>query len=229
MTIYGYARISTSKQNIERQTRNIINNYPTAKVVLETYTGTTTDRKEWIKLLRQVKTGDTIVFDSVSRMSRNSNDGIKDYMTLFDKGITLVFLKEPHISTDVFRQSLDNAKIGMTDSEVVNAVLEGVEKALKLLAEQQILLAFEQSEKEVLDLRQRTKEGIITAKSKGKIVGRPVGSKIETKKAKENKEKILKLSKTFSGTLSDKDVLDILDIDRTTYYRYKKQLKEQLE
>lgn len=174
MTIYGYARISTSKQNIERQTRNIINNYPTAKVVLETYTGTTTDRKEWIKLLRQVKNGDTIVFDSVSRMSRNSNDGIKDYMTLFDKGITLVFLKEPHISTDVFRQSLDNAKIGMTDNEVVNAVLEGVEKALKLLAEQQILLAFEQSEKEVLDLRQRTKEGIITAKSKGKIVGRPV-------------------------------------------------------
>lgn len=226
--IYGYARISTSKQNIERQTRNIINNYPMAKLLLETYTGTTTERKEWMKLIKVVKDGDTIVFDSVSRMSRNAVDGIKDYMALFDKGVNLVFIKEPHINTDVYRQSLDNAKLGATtDNKVVNAVLEGVEKALKLLAEQQIELAFQQSEKEVTDLRQRTKEGIITAKANGKVVGRPTGSKIVTKKYLDAKEKIIKLSKSFNGTFSDKEVLELLSIDRTTYYRYKKRIKNE--
>lgn len=223
--IYGYARISTAKQNLERQNRNILAMFPNAILINEIYTGTTTERKEWIKLLKQIKSGDIIVFDSVSRMSRNATEGINDYMTLFDKGVTLVFIKEPHINTDVFKQSLDNATLGMTDNDIVNAVLQGVETALKLLAKQQIQLAFEQSEKEVLDLKQRTVEGIITAKANGKIVGRPAGSKIETKKAIENKAKILKLSKSFSGTLSDKEVLELLNIDRTTYYRYKKQLK----
>lgn len=227
--IYGYARISTNKQNIDRQNRNILKLHPGAKIINETYTGTTTDRKEWTKLFKNVKQGDMIVFDSVSRMSRNAEDGVKDYMDLFDRGVELVFIKEPHINTSVYKQQLDNAKLGMTDNEVVNAVLEGVNKALKLLAQQQIEIAFQQSEKEVMDLKQRTVEGIITAKANGKVGGRPIGSKIETKKAVGNKGKIIKLSKSFNGTLSDKEVLELLDIDRTTYYRYKKQIKAESE
>lgn len=227
--IYGYARISTNKQNIERQNRNILASYPNAKLIKETYTGTTTDRKEWTKLVKSIKPNDTIVFDSVSRMSRNAEEGIKQYMELFDRGVNLVFLKEPHINTSVYKQQLDNATIGMTDNDIVNAVLEGVEKALKLLAQQQIEIAFNQSEKEVQDLKQRTVEGIITAKANGKVVGRPTGVKIETKKAIENKAKIIKLSKSFNGTLKDSEVLELLDIDRTTYYRYKKQIKSEME
>ena len=82
-----------------------------------------------------------IIFDSVSRMSRNAEDGVKDYMDLFDRGVELVFIKEPHINTSVYKQQLDHAKLGMTDNDVVNAVLEGVTKALKLLAKQQIEIA----------------------------------------------------------------------------------------
>lgn len=225
MNIYGYARISTSKQNIERQNRNILKLYPQAKVVNEVYTGTTSDRKEWQKLVANVKANDTIVFDSVSRMSRNAQEGVKTYMDLFKKGVNLVFIKEPHINTETYKQAL-NIDLPSTDNEILKPILEGVMKALKVLATQQIELAFQQSQKEVDDLRQRTKEGIVTAKAKGKVCGRPVGSKIETAKAKDNKAKILKLSKSFNGTLSDKEVLELLDIDRTTYYRYKKQLKE---
>ena len=72
--IYGYCRVSTKKQNILRQVENIIKIYPTAKVFQEAYTGTTTDRKEWSKLKKMVKPGDTIIFDSVSRMSRNAEE-----------------------------------------------------------------------------------------------------------------------------------------------------------
>lgn len=227
--IYGYSRISTIKQSITRQNRNILDLYPGADIKQEVFTGTAADRPVWAKLLKVVKEGDTIVFDSVSRMSRNAMDGVKDYMELFDKGVELVFIKEPHINTAIYKQQLDNAKLGATDNDIVNAVLEGVEKALKLLAIQQIELAFQQSEKEVMDLRQRTKEGLITAKANGKQIGRAVGATFETKKAKDSKAKIVKLSKSFDGTLKDAEVIDLLNIDRGTYYRYKKQIKHELE
>ena len=44
MAIYGYARISTAKQNIERQIRNITAGYPSAVIFQEKYTGTKMDR-----------------------------------------------------------------------------------------------------------------------------------------------------------------------------------------
>ena len=78
--IYGYCRISTPRQNLERQVRNIKAAYPDAVIVREIYTGTKMrERKEFEKLLRKVSDGDTLVFDSVSRMSRTSQDGYKTY------------------------------------------------------------------------------------------------------------------------------------------------------
>ena len=74
--IYGYCRISTPRQNLERQVRNIRNNYPDAVIVREIYTGTKVQgRKEFTKLLKKVASGDTLVFDSVSRMSRTAQEG----------------------------------------------------------------------------------------------------------------------------------------------------------
>ena len=69
MNIYGYCRISTAKQSIDRQIRNIKAEYPTAHIVQEAYTGTSIFRPEWLKLYRILKAGDTVVFDSVSRMA----------------------------------------------------------------------------------------------------------------------------------------------------------------
>ena len=61
-----------------------------------TYTGTKTDgRKKFEQLLKIIKSGDTIVFDSVSRMSRNAEVGFQIYQELYDKGVELVFLKNP--------------------------------------------------------------------------------------------------------------------------------------
>ena len=98
MQIYGYCRISTPQQNIERQVRNIIR---------EVYTGTTYQgRKELDKLLHIVQPGDTIVFDSVSRMSRNADEGCQLYENLYTQNVTLCFLKEPHINTETYRQTI---------------------------------------------------------------------------------------------------------------------------
>ncbi len=67
---FGYCRISTGLQNIERQEQNIRIAYPNAVIVKEVYTGTKFQgKKELEKILDKVQAGDTIIFDSVSRMS----------------------------------------------------------------------------------------------------------------------------------------------------------------
>lgn len=225
MTIYGYCRISTKQQSIERQIRNIKSKYPSAVIVAETFTGTKMDRPKWNNLLKRIQKGDLIVFDSVSRMSRNADEGFQTYESLFNRGIELVFLKEPHIDTEIYKKAMEN-NLKMTGT-AVDLILDGVNLYLLSLAKEQILLSFLQSEKEVMDLRQRTKEGIETARLNGKQIGLKSGRKLKTKKSLEGKREILKHSKHFNGTLNDRECLRLTGLSRNTFYRYKKELREE--
>lgn len=225
--IYGYVRVSTDKQNIDRQIRNILAVDASAKIYQEIFTGTkTTGRHEFQKLLNKVQSGDTIIFDSVSRMSRNASEGFELYKKLFDDGVNLVFINEPYINTDVYKATRD-ALVPMTNTDV-DLILAGVNQYLMKLAEKQVELAFEQAQKERDDLSERTKQGLQTAKLNGKQLGRAKGTVVVTKKSDESKKKILKYSKTFGGDLSDKDLIKLLEIDKNTYYKYKKELKIQI-
>ena len=206
--VYGYCRISTPTQNIDRQKRNILDRYPKAKLFCEAYTGTTTDRPEWCKLKAILKKGDTVVFDEISRMSRNADEGIKLYMELYDKGIELVFLKEPQCNTATYSETLKN----------------------------RIELAFQGAENEVKRLKERTKEGIETARLNGKQIGRKTGSKITTKRSEEVKQIIKAKSKDFGGNMSDVEVIAYVKgitkggkFSRNSYYKYKSELKAEQE
>ena len=223
--IYGYCRISTPKQKIERQIRNILNVYPDAFIVKEAYTGTKIVRDEFAKLLKKVEAGDTIVFDEVSRMARNEEEGYELWMELFKKDIQLVFLKEQHISTSVYAQRLDSCKMQLTGTSV-DIILQAVEQFLFELAKEQIRLAFHQAQKEVDFLHQRTKEGIQTAKLNGKHVGRVAGKVYMTKKAAESKAIIMKHNKDFGGSLNDRETMALCGVRPNAFYKYKKQLKE---
>lgn len=224
--IYGYARISTHKQNIERQVRNIKAAFPMAIIIKEIYTGTKFQgRNELNKLLRLIERGDIIVFDSVSRMSRDAEEGFLLYEELFYKGIELVFLKEPHINTKVYRKAINN-QIRLTGTKA-DIILEAVNKYLMELAKEQIRIVFEQAEKEVQDLRQRTKEGIETARINGKQIGQISGSKLTTKKSLRAKEMIRKYSKDFGGSLNDVECIRMIGISRGSYYKYKKEISTQ--
>lgn len=227
MAIYGYCRISTPSQSIERQIRNILRQYPDAILFEEVYTGTKVEgRKQWQKLMSRVVAGDTIVFDSVSRMSRDAASGFEQYQELFNRNISLVFLKEPHINTDTYKSALAN-QIAMTGT-AADIILEAVNRYLMELAKEQIRLCFGQSEKEVMDLRQRTKEGIQTARLHGKTVGRPGGKTYATQKSVKAKEDILKMSSSFGGKMKDKDCIRLLGISSNTFYKYKRELVAQL-
>lgn len=220
---YGYCRTSKPKQSIERQIRNIKAAYPDAVIVQEVFTRTRLDRPEWLKLMRRIQPGDEIVFDGVSRMSGDAKEGFAAYEELYQKGVNLVYLKEPHINTEAYKKALEN-NIQLTGSNV-DYILEGVNRYLLELAKEQIRLAFEQSEKEVQDLHQRTREGIETARLNGKQIGRQKNSIVVTRKSIESKEVIKKLSKEFGGNLSDAEIMRLTGLARNTYYKYKRELK----
>ncbi len=231
--IYGMTRISTAQQNIDRQVRNILGKYPTATILKEVHTRTSFDgRKEWSKLMKIIKSGDTIVFDSVSRMSGNADEGCAIYEQLFNKGVELVFLKEPAIDTAVYRKTLEtqiqlqiSTGNAATDN-LINTIIEALNQYTIELAKQRIRLAFEQSQKEVEDLHVRTREGLQTARLNGKQIVQRKGATLTTKKSIEMKQKILKYSKDFSGSLNDSDCIQLLGIARNSYYKYKKELKQ---
>lgn len=221
--IYGYARISTAKQSIERQVRNIHNYNKNALILKETFTGTKlSGRKELDKLLKTVKEGDTIIFDSVSRMSRNAIEGFEMYQDLFNKNVRLVFLKEPHINTDIYKSAL-KSQIKLTSSNI-DIILKAINEYLLTLAKEQIIIAFEQAEKEVNDLHQRTREGVQTARLNGKQIGLKKGTKLVTNKSIKAKKIILKHNKSFGGTLSNEETWQLASISKTTFYKYKNEL-----
>ncbi|MBE6022242.1 MAG: recombinase family protein [Cellulosilyticum sp.] len=228
--IYGYCRISKKTQSIERQQRNILTMYPNAIIINEVFTGTKIEgRKELNKLLKKLKESDTVVFDSVSRMSRDAESGFKLYKELFEKGVNLIFLKEGYINTIVYKEQLSSHhNIKVEDKDLNDTIMQGIREYLLRLAEKQIQIAFQQSEKEVMDLRQRTKEGIETARRNGKQIGQIQGTTLVTKKSIQAKGQIRKHCRDFGGSLNDSETMKLAGVSRNSYYKYKKQLEQEL-
>ena len=250
--IYGYARVSRRSQNIERQVRNIKDAYPDAVIITEAYTGTKIQgREKFERLCKKVKRGDIIVFDSVSRMSRSAQEGYAQYVKFFDAGVELVFLKEPGINTETYKAALDKkvSEVSTGDAAadaLVNSIMDAVSAYMMRLAERQIMLAFEQAQKEVDDLHQRTKEGIREKQRYNEWLIDQYGSeeearkdpgwtqigqqkklKLNVKKAASAKDVIRQHAKEFGGTLDDPEVIKLAGCSRNSYYKYKRELREE--
>lgn len=236
MSIYGYCRISTKSQSIERQIRNIRQEYPSAIIKQEIFTGTKiVGRKVLDGLVNNcAKSGDTIVFDSASRMSRNADEAVELYEQLFNEGVNLVFLKEPYINSEVYKKTLENSikinvSTGSTSTDgFISKIIDALNSYAVDLAKDQIRAVFEQAEKEVQDLRVRTEEGIVTARIKGKQIGIKRGQKLVTQKSIAAKKDILKYCKDFNGSLTDVDTIKLIGISKNSYYKYKRELREEL-
>lgn len=232
MAIYGYARISKKTEHIERQIRNISKAYPDAQIEKEVYTGRTLARPVFTSLLKKLQRGDTLILDAVSRFSRNSEDGFELYKNLYRRGINIIFLKQPQMNTDAYRGSVEN-RIDLTvnsGDKATDKFLTGLSDILNDymmdIVERQFKITFDQAESEVKNLSQRTKEGIETARINGKTLGRPVGTRIETTKAKRTKALIMSQSKAFGGTYKDVDLIELAGVNKETYYKYKKECLE---
>lgn len=94
--IYGYCRISTKSQidnnSIEQQSKEILEKYSGAKIVEEQFTGKTTDRPKFNKLLKALKEGDLLVVTKLDRFCRSTEEGLKAINELKSKGVSIHIL-----------------------------------------------------------------------------------------------------------------------------------------
>lgn len=233
--IIGYARVSTPTQKLSRQIDNLKKVYPDIVIIQETYSGKTQNRPKWQKLLRQCRAGNVskLVFDEVSRFSRNAEEAIKEYKELYELGIELEFIKEPHINSEVYRQAsqrqinVDTSAMDADTAHLLNTVIEGLNDYLLAVAEKQIRLAFERAQAERELLSKRTSEGLKQAKLMGSKVGRQKGEKLETRKKKKAVKIIRQHYKLLGGELTATQCFLLCQVTKSTFYRYINEMREE--
>lgn len=168
---YSYMRISTVEerglQKYSRQEKALqkyAENYGIEywKEFKDDSSGGSFDRPEWMKLESGVDDGDTIVFKDISRFTRETENGYKKYMELMNKGINLVFIDNPTISTKYIRNLISNAETMDTIPKLFSEFM------VKIL----LITELDRVEKERTILQNRIKEGILASEKKS---GRKIG------------------------------------------------------
>lgn len=141
--IYGYARVSTEGQCLDRQLDALIKaGVNKDNIYTEKMSGTKSNRPKLKALLGAVEKGDTVIIESLNRLGRSSADLISLMQTFSDMGVTLISLKE----------NLDFS----------SAAGKMIAQFLAVLAE------FERA-----TIVERVKEGVAAARARGRIGGRP--------------------------------------------------------
>ncbi len=143
---FSYMRISTDteRQNFARQ-KKALEKYAEKQGIEylkdfseEKSAKNFTDRKEFNKLDEALHSGDTVVFKDLSRFTREAEKGYEKYMEWLDRGINIVFLDNPTVSSDYIRQMMNTAE---NQDLVTKTALEGTIKLLLIVeldrAEQQ--------------------------------------------------------------------------------------------
>ena len=167
-------------------------------------------RKQWNKLESIVQSNDTIVFKDVSRFTREAENGYSKYISLLDKGINLVFIDNPTISTDYIKQL---ANVAETQNLVVRTTLENT---IKLL----LIVELDRVEQERKTLVKRIKDGIEASEKKS---GRPVGKLDKMTAELEQDIKAYLTNRNIKQT----DLMNKHDISRNTLKKYIKLVQEQ--
>lgn len=148
---YGYARVSTKEQNEQRQMIALREFGIDAKrIYMDKQSGKDFERANYKKLLRKVKSGDTLVVKSIDRLGRNYDEILEQWRIITkEKQVAIVVLDMPLLDT---RQNRD-----LTGTLIADIVL-------------QLLSYVTQTEREFI--RQRQAEGIAAAKAQGVQFGR---------------------------------------------------------
>lgn len=148
---YGYVRVSTKDQNLDRQISAMQEfGISDQNIVLDKQSGKNFDRPGYQQLVTKLKAGDTLIIKSIDRLGRNYDEILEQWRTLTkEKQIAIVVLDMPLLDT---WQSKD-----LTGTLIADIVL-------------QLLSYVAQTEREFI--RQRQAEGIAMAKAKGVKFGR---------------------------------------------------------
>ncbi|MBE6002480.1 MAG: recombinase family protein [Lachnospiraceae bacterium] len=196
MKIYGYARISTKEQNLDRQidafmVRGIKEKY----VFIDRESGKDFNRVQYKRMIKRIKCGDCIVFKSIDRMGRNYGEILEQWRIITkEKGAHIEILDMPLLNTTTEKE-------GLTGMFIADLVLQ--------------ILAYV-AETERTFIKQRQKEGIVAAKSRGIQFGRP--------KIKETTLFTRAYQKWITGKITSREGAELAQMSHSTFYRRCKNL-----
>lgn len=198
--IWGYARVSTKEQNLDRQINAIKEHYPKISdedIYQDKKSGKNFDREAYTELKKVLREGDSLILKDTERLGRNK-ELVKEELSWMKKhGIKLRILNIPTTLTD-----LDKNDWLM---DMVSTILIEVYTSL--------------AEQDYNERREKQEEGIKIAKIKGKYIGRQP-KQIDAKKFMTQYRRIEK------GEIELNEAAKILGIHRMTLYRKIKQFKE---
>lgn len=191
---YGYVRVSTREQNIDRQIVEMHSHGLSDEAIfIDKQSGKDFEREEYQKLKRTLKPGDLIIVKSIDRLGRN-------YDMIIDEWRTLV--------------NVMNVDIQVLDMPLLDTRTEGKNLVGKFISDivLQILSFVAENERE--NIKKRQAEGIRIAKEKGKHLGRPKFN------LPQNFNEVSKLYLNKSLKLSES--LKMLNMNKATFYKYVK-------
>lgn len=210
--IYGYARVSSREQNLDRQITALLDTgVEERNIFKEKKSGKNfQDREEYQKLLNILNVGDTVILTELDRLGRNMQEIEKEYQRLVvGRGCHLKFIKEDFLSTT---SSGDNPLF----KDVVQPIL------LKLMG------YMAQQEREKTLQRQRDAYNNMEKDAKGRLItkaGKVIGRQARYETLKEDEKKLIK--DWINGKISCLRVSKILTISRPTLYKIKREYLEE--
>lgn len=190
--IFGYARVSTKEQNLDRQLLALQEYVPKENIIVDKLSGKDLERPGYLALKGPLglRSGDTLVVQSLDRLSRNKNDIMRELRYFLMQGISIKIIDIP---TTMQQFPEEQKWIG----DMINSILIEV---LASIAEQ-----------ERLTIRKRQREGIDAAKMKGTHLGRP---KIDFPKEWE-----MIYLQWKAGTITAKCAMEQLGMKRSSFYK----------
>lgn len=191
---YGYVRVSTTTQKIDRQMDEMYKEGLTKQnIYIDKQSGKDFNRKNYQKLKKKLKKGDLLIIKSIDRLGRNYEMIINEWTDITKT-----------IEADIF----------VIDFPLLDTRIEGHNLIGKFISDivLQVLSFVAQNERE--NIKQRQAEGIRLAKLKGIHLGRP---KYNLPK---NFDKVL--VKYRNKELTNKEALKQLKMSRSTFYKYAK-------
>jgi DNA invertase Pin-like site-specific DNA recombinase len=166
MQVIGYIRVSTDKQDAEKQRHLLLQYSQQHKLLIDEFIDVemssrkNTKERRIDELFSKLAAGDTLIVAELSRLGRNMIETINIISGLSEKNVKLIFVRQPELSTTGPHTKL-------------------------LLA---IYSYFAEAEREFISLR--TKQGLAAAKASGKLLGRPKGSRNKERVLDPYKEQI---------------------------------------
>lgn len=218
----AYMRISTKeergKQKFTRQEQAIARwckeNYTEIndrRIYADDASGKSFDRPAWKELENDLVSGDTVVFKDICRFTREYENGFRKYMELLDRGINLVFIDNPTISTDYIRNMM-----GVANRQQNRIAKKSLKDTIELL----ILVELDRAEQEREITVKRIKDGIAASDKKS---GRKPGTL--DKMSDELRADILAFLSDRS--IKQVDLMNKYHISRNTLKKYAELVKQE--